>query len=248
MNNSLFILHLQQREKRVSFRRFEQLQKYHPRFRNIIVKWMAIVAALCDFNLNSYMLAVNIFDRIVTKCKIPKTQLQLVGIVSLLLASKYEEDECISLHSLHRVSSEHFTIDEIKRSERRIIRKLHYDLGRPHSLTFLENILTSMPNYITHKYIQFKCLARYLCELSTQTHITSKMKPSKLAASCIYAAWYNVFEVLPNIENYTQYHHARIFDYINTVRDLYIAAKEDTTNPIVKRYSSIENMRVAIIF
>ena len=61
--------------------------------RSVLVGWLVEVHEKSRFSPETLYLTVNLLDRYLALAKVKRGKLQLVGIASLLLASKYEEDE-----------------------------------------------------------------------------------------------------------------------------------------------------------
>lgn len=59
--------------------------------RAILVDWLVDVHKKFDLSLETLYLTINIIDRFLAIKKVPRVELQLVGISAMLMASKYEE-------------------------------------------------------------------------------------------------------------------------------------------------------------
>lgn len=70
----------------------------NPSMRKIVTEWMLQVCQECYCNTDVFLLAVNFMDRFLARvgAKIPKTRLQLVGTVCLLISSKFKETVPVS--------------------------------------------------------------------------------------------------------------------------------------------------------
>lgn len=66
-------------------------QEVNCRMRSILVDWLIEVHRKFELMPETLYLAVNIMDRFLAVKMIRRTELQLVGISSMLIASKYEE-------------------------------------------------------------------------------------------------------------------------------------------------------------
>ena len=63
------------------------------KMRSVLVGWLVEVHEKKRFSPETLYLAVNLLDRYLMLARVKRGKFQLVGITSLLLASKYEEDE-----------------------------------------------------------------------------------------------------------------------------------------------------------
>jgi len=59
--------------------------------RTMLLDWLVEVAQEYDLTSETYFLTVNYIDRFLSLVSIPRTKLQLFGMICLLLAAKYEE-------------------------------------------------------------------------------------------------------------------------------------------------------------
>ena len=66
-----------------------------------------------------------------------KSKLQLVGVTSMLLASKYEEMYAPEINDFVYITDNAYTKSDIRKMECLILKKLDFNLGRPLPLHFL---------------------------------------------------------------------------------------------------------------
>lgn len=70
---------------------------------------------------------VSIIDRYLSKIPIKKSQLHLLGVTALLIATKYEEIYPPELKDLLNVSENKFTKDEVLKMENHILSSLEFN-------------------------------------------------------------------------------------------------------------------------
>lgn len=63
----------------------------NPKMRSILIDWLIEVHRKFELTPETLYLTINIVDRYLSVKTVPRKELQLVGISSMLLASKYEE-------------------------------------------------------------------------------------------------------------------------------------------------------------
>ena len=61
------------------------------KMRGILIDWLIDVHAKFNLEANTLFITVNVIDRFLSKEKIQRKQLQLVGIAAMLIACKFEE-------------------------------------------------------------------------------------------------------------------------------------------------------------
>lgn len=81
---------------------------------------------------------IGIIDRYLSKVTIKKSQLHLLGVTALLIATKYEEIYPPDLKDLLSVSENKFTKEEVLKMEFIILQTLEFNFFAPSSLRFLE--------------------------------------------------------------------------------------------------------------
>jgi cyclin B len=59
--------------------------------RSILVDWLIEVHRKFELMPETFYLTLNIVDRFLSAKAVPRKELQLVGIIAMLIASKYEE-------------------------------------------------------------------------------------------------------------------------------------------------------------
>lgn len=85
-----------------------------PTMRAIVVDWLEELNAQCDFGIETLFLTVNILDKYLSKYKVTKHDLQLLGACCFLIAAKYEEDHPPSIRCLVYVSCGAFTYTDVR--------------------------------------------------------------------------------------------------------------------------------------
>ncbi|KAF6136560.1 hypothetical protein GIB67_016016 [Kingdonia uniflora] len=129
-------------------------------------------------------LMVALFDRFLSVNTIRRNEMQLVGLTSLLLASKYEDLWHPKVKELISLSGDSCTRDKILAMEKLILKKLMFRLNTPTLYVFMLRFLKaaqSVDKKLGH-------LAFYLIELCLVEYEALTFKPSLLCASAIYVA------------------------------------------------------------
>ncbi|KXS14303.1 hypothetical protein M427DRAFT_99746 [Gonapodya prolifera JEL478] len=153
------------------------------RMRGILIDWLIEVHYKFRLLPETLFLAVNVIDRFLT-CRIVSVQkLQLVGLTSLFIASKYEEVMAPSIQNFIYMSDNGYTEDEIMKAERYILQVLDYGLQYPNALNFLRRC-SKADNYD----IQTRTLAKYLMEVALIDYKCLVCPPSEIAAAGLYLA------------------------------------------------------------
>lgn len=114
---------------------------------------------------------------------VPKTDLQLVGVTALFIASKYEEIYPPSIEEMAYITANTYTTTQLRQTERTILEKLGYLLNKPLPINFLRRY-SKIASACTRQH----ALAKYILEISTLKASLSSMPPSKRAAGALLLA------------------------------------------------------------
>lgn len=153
------------------------------KMRAILIDWLVDVHLKFKLLPETLFLAVEITDRFLDRKVVNRSKLQLVGVVAMLLAAKYEEIYPPEVKDFIYIAANTYTRDDILRMERLVFQTLDFNLTLPTSYVFLKRGLQ-----VSEADVKTSHLAQYLSELSLVDYKVLKYSPSTIAASCIYLA------------------------------------------------------------
>ncbi|KAG0238123.1 hypothetical protein BGW42_007114 [Actinomortierella wolfii] len=142
-----------------------------------MIEWLVQVHERFMLLQETLHLCVNFLDRFMSKEIIRADEFQLMGIVALLLASKYEEIQSPSIHALVTLASNTYTAAEIRSGEVRMLRVLQYDLGHPGPMSFLRRI-----SRVDDYNVDLRTMAKYLVDVTLCDHRFLTVPSSMIAA------------------------------------------------------------------
>ncbi|XP_065340429.1 G2/mitotic-specific cyclin-B2-like [Cloeon dipterum] len=146
-----------------------------------VVDWLIGVHHQFKLMPETLYLTVSIFDRyMLTALATPKSQLQLVGVTSLLIASKYEEIYCPTIADCVYVTNYTYTKKQVVKMESMILGALAFNIGRPLPLQFLRRFTK-----VAHATLEDHCTAKYFMELQLVRHEMCHVRPSLQAAAAM---------------------------------------------------------------
>lgn len=151
------------------------------KMRAILTDWMVDVHLKFKLKENTLFLAINITDRFLEKERVTRQKLQLVGVTSIFIASKYEEIYPPEIKDFVYIADNAYGKSEIIDMEQRILNSLNYDLNLPSSYCFLQQF-----NKKLNPGMKVYNMSLYLIELSLIEYKFIKHKPSLCAASALY--------------------------------------------------------------
>ncbi|XP_069143279.1 putative cyclin-B3-1 isoform X2 [Solanum lycopersicum] len=154
-----------------------------PQMRGILINWLIEVHLKFDLMQEALFLMVTLLDYYLSLVRVKKNDLQLVGLTSLFLASKYEDLWHPRIIDLLSISGESYTRDQMLDMEKDILRKLKFRLNAATPYVFMLRLLKA-----AQADTRFEHLAFYLIELCLVEYEALNYKPSMLCASAIYVA------------------------------------------------------------
>jgi G2/mitotic-specific cyclin-B, other len=151
------------------------------KMRAILIDWLVDVHLKFKLLPETLFLTINLIDRYLSIVQIARQKLQLVGVASMLIATKYEEIYPPEVKDFEYVTDRAYTKSEILDMEGKIISALNFNLTTTSSYRFLERY-AKVAGFDEKNFN----LARYLLELALIEHKMSKYLPSNLACSAVY--------------------------------------------------------------
>jgi len=175
--------------------------------RLILVDWLYEVAEEFSFHSETVFLCINILDRYLAIQQVPKSKLQLLGVVCLLIAAKFEEIQVPRVEQFVYISDNTCTREDIFLMEVHVLAKLKYFLSAPTSRTFLTKYFSAVRIGDATQTMLVDTLANYFIELSLLDYEMLKYPASLIAASALCLALHtNNFSAWTHtLEYYTQY-------------------------------------------
>jgi cyclin B len=151
--------------------------------RGILIDWLIVVHLKFKLRHETLFLTVNILDRFLAVQKVNRKRLQLVGVVSLMLAAKYEEIKPPEVRDYVYICDNAYTREEVVKMEQMIISTLNFRLTVPTPGSFLKRFCQAAQG--DSKLLP---LVSYLLELTLVEFSFLKYTPSMLCAACTSVA------------------------------------------------------------
>ncbi|XP_058767452.1 G2/mitotic-specific cyclin-2-like [Vicia villosa] len=153
------------------------------RMRAILVDWLIEVHDKFDLMQETLFLTINLIDRFLAKQNIIRKKLQLVGLVAMLLACKYEEVSVPVVSDLIHISDKAYSRKELLQMEKLMLNTLQYNMSLPTAYVFMRRFLKAAQ---ANKKLEM--VAFFLVELSLVDYGMLKFPPSLVAAAAVYTA------------------------------------------------------------
>ncbi|XP_042003465.1 G2/mitotic-specific cyclin S13-7-like isoform X2 [Salvia splendens] len=163
----------------------ESQREINSKMRGILVDWLIEVHKKFELTPESLYLTVNVMDRFLSLKAVPRRELQLVGISSMLIACKYEEIWAPEVSDLMAISDNAYAREQVLVMEKEILGQLEWYLTVPTPYVFLiRYIKASIPSDKEMENMSF-----FFGELGlTSYSVMTRYSPSVLAASAVYVA------------------------------------------------------------
>ncbi|GAV84561.1 Cyclin_N domain-containing protein/Cyclin_C domain-containing protein, partial [Cephalotus follicularis] len=160
------------------------IQKFiTPRMRGILINWLIEVHFKFDLMQETLYLMVTLLDRYLSQVNTEKNEMQLVGLTSILLESKYEDFWHPRIKDLISISAELYTRNQVLGMEKLILGKLKFRLNAPTPYVFMLRFLKAAQSDKKLEHLAF-----YLIVLCLVEYEALKFESSMLCASALYIA------------------------------------------------------------
>merc|ERR1712061_363802 len=179
-----------------------------PHMRKLVADWMLGVVHEQNSQPEVFCVAMNLLDRFLCHCCIQKSQLQLLGSVCILIASKIREPCPIPGKTLITYTDYSITAEELKEWELLVLYKLQWELSAITPLDYLDHAL---PRLDLENHVDMEELRRRtetILVLAATDYQFAYHSPSLMAASAIFTALQRlstnpgaiIKEILPRIQ------------------------------------------------
>ena len=149
--------------------------------RKLLVNWMVEVSIEFQLMSETLFLSVSLLDQFLQLRKVPRDRLQLLGMASMLLASKYEEIWHPPVEDFIYISAGTYERDDVIKMELYMLQTLQFDIGFPTSLHFLRRFSKA-----ARSDPRLHTCCKYFIELALPQYSMVAFRPSVVAASAVY--------------------------------------------------------------
>jgi len=212
------------------------------RMRGILIDWLVQVHLRFHLLQETLYLTVAIIDRFLQNQDVARSKLQLVGVTSMLIASKYEEMYAPEIADFVYITDNAYSKSDIRKMECIILKMLDFQLGRPLPLHFLRrNSKAGDVDASKHT------LAKYLMELTIVDYELAHIPPSRIAASalCLSMKVLGGEEWSDTLSHYSKYPESELTPIMKRMAVLIQKADSGKLTAIHTKYSSSKFMRTS---
>ena len=159
-----------------------------PLMRKIVSDWMLEVCQELCCQPEVFCLAMSLMDRFLARCRIRKSQLQLLGAVCLFLASKFKETAPIPSEKLVMYTDFSVSLEEIREWELIVLHRLKWDLCSSTPLDYLDHLLPRLlpaQSAVGVDRTKLRRQTETIIALTATHYLFSLVRPSVIAAAAI---------------------------------------------------------------
>jgi len=150
------------------------------KMRMILIDWLIEVHLKYRLRSETLHLTVNLVDRYLSKKQVNKKRLQLVGVVAMFIATKFEEISPPELHDWVYITDNAYTKNDVLLMECDMLSTLNFQIVVPSAAQFFDHLVVVNSCDARHR----SC-AQYLLELGLLDIRMLQYKPSQVAAAAV---------------------------------------------------------------
>ncbi|MCL7042775.1 hypothetical protein MKW94_016583 [Papaver nudicaule] len=213
--------------------------------RMILVDWLIEVHSKFELAPETLYLTIHIVDRYLSTQMVVKRELQLVGISSMLIASKYEEIWAPEVSDFVCISDRAYTREHILHMEKSILGKLGWTLTVPTPYMFLVRFVKAA---LADK--KMENMVYFLAELGIMQYAMIRFSPSMLAASAVYAARCTLSRTPlwdETLKLHTGFCEYQLMECAKQLVSFHTGAAEHNLQTVYRKYASSELSAVALL-
>ncbi|KAG5053244.1 hypothetical protein JHK87_005442 [Glycine soja] len=217
------------------------------KMRSILVDWLIEVHRKFELMPETLYLTLNIVDRFLSVKAVPRRELQLVGISSMLIASKYEEIWAPEVNDFECISDNAYVSQQVLMMEKTILRKLEWYLTVPTPYHFLVRYIKAS----TPSDKEMENMVFFLAELGLMHYPTAILyRPSLIAAAAVFAARCTLGRSpfwTSTLKHYTGYSEEQLRDCAKIMVNLHAAAPGSKLRAVYKKFCNSDLSAVALL-
>lgn len=251
-----------------------------PKMRAILVDWIIELSEHFNFGPSTLHLACTLVDQVLacgplsfedegeeesrwdaedgaeskTNCfLISRDRFQLLGATCTWLACKMEEQTPPQVSQIAYVSDNIYSVEQIKRMERRVCNALGFALARRTPYLYIHEFIrasTECVNPGCESPPVFHNMVLYLLELGRLPYIPVTKKPSLLAAAAVYLARVTLGIAggawTKTLEYYTGYGKEDLKEVVLSIHTYQSAAEDSSLKSVFSKYKAKKYRRVAL--
>lgn len=205
-----------------------------------LVDWLVEVALEFRVVSDTLFLAVSFLDRYLSRVPTERSNLQLVGVTCLLIASKYEEIYAPQVDDFVQITDDSYTRDEIIQMEEHILELLDFELTQPTAKTFVRRFVqAAIAGCLPDQRLEHLCA--YFVELALCEYGALRFLPSEIAAAAVLLAQHCLGAAVwsPTLLHYSEFQTSELQGPVRLLHHVAVSAAAQDPMPIsTEKFSS----------
>jgi cyclin B len=213
------------------------------KMRGILVDWLVEVHMKYRSRPETLYLTINLIDRFLSRIAILRKRLQLVGVVAMFIASKFEEITPPEVADFVYITDNAYTKEDILQMECSMLTALNFHIVVPTAAHFLDRLQQANRSDAVQQQV-----CRYLVELQLLEIRMIRHLPSHVVAAATLVS----NELLgrqpawpPIMVQVTRYSEAELRFCADELRSIFEAAPNNSLQAVRKRYSIEQHLSVS---
>ncbi|GAA0186041.1 kinase activator [Lithospermum erythrorhizon] len=220
----------------------EKVQKdVSPSMRGILVDWLVEVAEEYKLLPDTLHLTISYVDRFLSMNVVERQKLQLLGVSSMLIASKYEEISPPKVKDFCYITDNTYKKKEVVKMEADVLKAFKFEMGSPNIKTFLRGFTRIAQENDETPNLQLEFLGCYLAELSLLDYSCVGFLPSLVAASVIFLSKYTLQPKLhpwnSKLQCYLGYKPADLKECVQIIHELQLRKRGSSLVAVREKYN-----------
>ncbi|XP_034651883.1 G2/mitotic-specific cyclin-B isoform X1 [Drosophila subobscura] len=224
------------------------------KMRAVLIDWINEVHLQFHLAAETFQLAVAIIDRYLQVVKNTKrSNLQLVGVTALFIATKYEELFPPAVNDFVFITDDTYSAREIRMMELQIFKAIDCNLSRPLPIHFLRRYSKAAGAEDEHH-----AMSKYFVELATVDYDLASYKPSEIAAASLFlslhllngnyraSTGFNDKHWTPTLAYYSRYSAAHLRPITRQIAKLARDAPQAKLKAIHNKYQANKFQKIAL--
>jgi len=151
------------------------------KMRAILVDWLVQVLERYNLAQETLYLTISLVDRYLQEARVPKEELQLIGVTAMLIAAKYEEIYAPEVNDFAYITAGTYSREQIIEMERKMLFTLQFHVGRPLAINYLRRY-----SHMSEATAIMHTIGKYTLETCLIDYNLSSVLPSKYAAGAVW--------------------------------------------------------------
>ncbi|XP_047312414.1 cyclin-A3-2-like [Impatiens glandulifera] len=208
--------------------------------RGVLVDWLVEVAEEYKLQSDTLYLSITYIDRFLSINPLNKQRLQLLGVSSMSIASKFEEINPPTVDDFCNITDNTYRKEDVVKMEADILNSLKFEVSSPTINTFLRRFSRISEQDRKYPDLEFELLSCYLAELSLLDYGCVKFLPSMIASSVVFLSRFmfhpDKHPWNANLEEFSGYKPTDLKECVVLIQDLQLGKRGGSLVAVRQKY------------